>query len=72
MLGFYEVLLMVKFSLNGILSRKTTSCAEEAPLRASATVAREEDAVGLVLGAIVNQEADVKMNRERRTLFLKP
>jgi len=63
---------MVEFSLNGILPRKTTFCAEEAPLWASATVAHEEDAVGLVLGAIVNQESDERMNRERRTLFHKP
>ena len=33
---------------------KATSCAEEAPLWTSATVAREEEAVGLALGAIFN------------------
>jgi len=54
LLGFLKLPVMVKFNLNGILPRKTTSCAEEAPLWASATVAFEEEAVGLVLGAIVN------------------
>jgi len=47
---------MVKFNLNGILPRKTTPCAEEAPLWASATVAFEDDAVGLVLGAIASSK----------------
>ena len=55
---------MVKFSLNGILPRKTASCAEEAPLWASATVARDEEAVGLVLGAIVNQESDNEQGKK--------
>ena len=49
---------MVKFSLNGILPRKIASCAEEAPLWASATVAFEDDAVGLALGAIDVQKSN--------------
>jgi len=64
---------MVKFSLNGILPRRTSSCAEEAPLWASATVAFEDDAVGLVLGAIDVQKSSqgdeqFKMNREGNSL----
>jgi len=44
--------MLMKSSLNGIIPRKIVSCAEEAPFSASATVAFEDDAVGLVLGAI--------------------
>ena len=43
---------MVEFKPKGVIPGKETSCAEEPPLWASATVALEEDAVGLVLGAI--------------------
>ena len=39
-------------------------CAEEAPLWASVTVAFEDDAVGLVLGAIVDQESDNEQGKK--------
>ena len=55
-LGFFKLPVMVKFNLNSILPQKTTPCAEEAPLWASATVAFEDDAVGLVLGAITSSK----------------
>ena len=58
-----------------MLPQKTASCAEEASLSASATVALEDDAVGFVLGAIDVQKSefeDEQRNKQRReTLFLK-
>ena len=63
---------MVKFNLNGILPRKTVSCAEKASLSVSATVAFEDDAVGLVLGAIdvqKSEQGDEQFEDEQRRKF---
>ena len=49
---------MAKFKPNSIIPEIGASCAEEPPLWASTTAAFEDDAVGLALGAIVNQETD--------------
>ena len=70
------VLKVLRTCVNGethaegaFLPRKIPSCAEEASLSASATVALDDDAVGLVLGAIDVQkfeqenETSSKMNK---------
>jgi len=64
---------MAKFKPNGIIPEIRASCAEEPPLWASATAAFEDDAVGLVLGAIGDQESDdgMKRDEQRKTPFLK-
>ena len=68
------VLKVLRTGVNGkthaagaFLPRKTPSCAEEASLSASATVALEDDAVGFVLGAIDDQKSEFEGEQKKRT-----